>query len=103
MLPEETLTKIREVLAQYPVKRARLFGSQARGDARPGSDIDLLIEFLPRRRMGLFKLMGLKHRLEDTIGRTVDLSAGEPPKAFQQDIHPDLVTIYEAPGLAAGS
>jgi len=43
-LKEDRLNKIRRVLARYPqVKRAVIFGSRARGDFRPNSDIDLAV------------------------------------------------------------
>jgi predicted nucleotidyltransferase len=38
------------ILPLYPVKRAALFGSAARGDMSGESDIDMLIEFLPDTR-----------------------------------------------------
>ena len=46
------------ILAHYPADRIILFGSQARGDARPDSDIDLLVlsdaeKNLPRSRRGM--------------------------------------------------
>jgi predicted nucleotidyltransferase len=43
-LAEPTVTKINEVLAQYPaVERAVLYGSRAKGNYKPGSDIDLTL------------------------------------------------------------
>lgn len=43
-LKEDRLNKIRRVLARYPqVKRAVIFGSRARGDFKPNSDIDLAV------------------------------------------------------------
>lgn len=49
-----------------------LFGSLARGDAGPSSDVDLLVEF-DGRPMGLFGFIEVKERLEKLLGRTVDL------------------------------
>ncbi|GAB6050007.1 nucleotidyltransferase domain-containing protein [Hydrogenophilus islandicus] len=43
-LPEETIARITAVLAQFPsIERAILFGSRAKGTAKPGSDIDLAL------------------------------------------------------------
>jgi len=38
------------VLVQYPIKRAALFGSAARGETTESRDVDMLVEFLPNSR-----------------------------------------------------
>jgi predicted nucleotidyltransferase len=48
-----------------------LFGSAARNEARPESDIDFLVEF--SQPVGLFQFIGLKQYLESLLGRPVDL------------------------------
>ena len=53
------------------VTRAAVFGSFARGEAGPGSDIDLLIE--PPRGMTLFDFVRLKDELESVLRTEVDL------------------------------
>ncbi len=53
------------------MRRVALFGSTARGDARPDSDLDLLVEFAVGPTFDSF--MGLKFFLEDNLGRKVDL------------------------------
>jgi len=61
----------REVLRQrFGVRRIGLFGSAARGEESPDSDIDILVEF---DEMTFEKYMDLKFFLEDTLGRRVDL------------------------------
>ena len=52
---------------------AALFGSIARGDAEPGSDIDLAVELDPAARIDLFTLSALERRLAELLGRPVDL------------------------------
>lgn len=59
------------VLKRNGVKRAALFGSFARGEAKKRSDIDLIIEF--RGKKSLFDLVELKYELEESTHRTVDL------------------------------
>jgi len=55
----------------YGVKSLALFGSVARDESQPSSDIDLLVEF--NRPVGLFGLFALQDRLEDLFGCKVDL------------------------------
>ena len=62
-------------LTQFKVKSLAIFGSIARDEARPDSDIDLLVEFsVP---VGLFEFIDLKEYLERLLKVKVDL-ATEP-------------------------
>ncbi|MCL2195552.1 MAG: nucleotidyltransferase family protein [Oscillospiraceae bacterium] len=87
----------RGVFAQYPVKRAALFGSAARGDMSTQSDVDVLVEFLPNTR-GL-DFFGLRVDLEEALGRPVDLitwNALEQAKQnFRNNVERDTRIIYE--------
>ena len=56
------------------VRRLALFGSMARGDVGPKSDVDLLIEVDAASRFGLFALLDLKNDLAGLLGRPVDLA-----------------------------
>ncbi|MEA3038622.1 MAG: uncharacterized protein QOE79_1135 [Sphingomonadales bacterium] len=55
------------------IARLSLFGSVARGEAGPKSDVDLAAEITSGRRMGLFRFEVLRERLEDLLGSPVDL------------------------------
>jgi len=59
-------------LAEHGVARLAVFGSVARGEATPESDVDLLVAF--GRPVGLFGLVGLKEYLQGLLGRPVDLT-----------------------------
>lgn len=66
-----TVCQHRQVLTKnYGVKRLGIFGSAAREELRPGSDIDLLVEF--SRSPGLFKFIELESFLENILERKVD-------------------------------
>jgi predicted nucleotidyltransferase len=64
----------------HGARAVRLFGSAARGEERPESDIDLLVEFDPGR--SLLDLIGLENDLSDALGRKVDVVtlAGAKPR-----------------------
>ena len=47
VLPEATVARLRQIGERYGIRNIRVFGSVARGTARPGSDIDLLVEYVP--------------------------------------------------------
>ena len=61
----------REDLDRFGVESLRLFGSVARGDAAPGSDVDLLVSFRSTPTFSGF--MKLRIFLEDLLGTRVDL------------------------------
>ena len=65
--------KLAEVCRRYHVLELSVFGSAARGEMRPESDIDLLVEFLPGAKVDLFDYSGLMLDLSKLIGRKVDL------------------------------
>jgi len=60
------------ILRRHAVKRAAIFGSFARGEAKARSDIDFLIEYKTKNK-SLFDLVDLKSELEDVLGRKVDI------------------------------
>ncbi len=55
------------------ISRVQVFGSIARGDCGPESDVDLLIDFLPDANVGLLEMGDLKEELEERLGCPVDL------------------------------
>lgn len=57
--------------ARYGALSVRVFGSRARGDARPGSDLDLLVEFEEGR--SLLDAIGLEQELGDLLGMPVQV------------------------------
>ncbi|MFO7614358.1 MAG: nucleotidyltransferase family protein [Bacteroidales bacterium] len=69
----ETIQANRELLEEFSVKSISVLGSVVRGEDRPGSDIDILVEFDPDARIGFFAFARLQRRLSDILGRPVDL------------------------------
>ena len=63
--------QILDIAARYGATNVRLFGSVARGDAHPGSDIDFLVDLT--RAWSLFDHIGMQQDLEDLLGCKVDL------------------------------
>ena len=77
---------------RFGVRSVGLFGSAARDELRPDSDIDVLVDFAsPPTVDGYF---GAKDYLEAVLGRTVDLvtSSGLKPRA-RQHVERDLVRV----------
>jgi predicted nucleotidyltransferase len=62
------------------VAHLRLFGSVARGEATPASDIDLLADFTPGKRISLITLGGLEVRLTNMLGNNVEVACADSLK-----------------------
>lgn len=69
----DTIQANRVLLEEFSVKSISVFGSIVRDEARPGSDVDILVEFEPNARIGFFTFSRLQRRLSDILGRPVDL------------------------------
>ncbi len=63
--------EILRLFARYGASNPRLFGSFARGDAGPVSDVDFLVDMESTRT--LLDLVGLQQDLEEILGRRVDV------------------------------
>ncbi len=70
-LPE---AEIIEICRRHGVSELSLFGSAARGEMRPDSDIDFLVDFLPGARPGLLGVSAMTRELSLLLGRRVDLA-----------------------------
>jgi uncharacterized protein len=64
---------IAAICQRYGVRRLAVFGSAARGDVGPDSDIDFLVEFDAEREVGFLALGRLSRELALVCGRRVDL------------------------------
>jgi hypothetical protein len=65
--------RISEICERYGIRELAVFGSAARGDIQPDSDVDILVDFEPGARIGLIKFASLSEELEGLVGRRVDL------------------------------
>ncbi len=73
-----------ELEQRFGISSLALFGSVARGEAGPDSDVDVLVKF--RETPGLSQYMGLKFSLEDRLGRRVDLVMDKALKPWARSL-----------------
>ena len=95
---DTAMTKqIADYFSTQPVLKAWIFGSFARGEERPDSDIDLLVSFdRENAKVGLFKYCAIIMDLEKMLNRQVDLveEGGLLPFA-ERTANKDKKLIYE--------
>ena len=79
----ETLQEHMSEIRRYGVSHLAVFGSLARGEGEPESDVDILVEF--EQPIGLFGFVRLQRYLEELIGRTVDLATSDAMRPEMRD------------------
>lgn len=89
-----------QIIADYfktqPVLKAWLFGSFARGEETPESDVDLLVSFDHSKPIGLFAYARMWRELEELLGRKVDLvEDGTLRPAMEETSNKEKKIIYE--------
>jgi uncharacterized protein len=77
------------------ITRLSLFGSMARGDADPKSDIDLLVELDPQSHFSLFELVDLQDDLQALLGRPAHIAFASKLRPWLRDeILQEAIPIY---------
>jgi predicted nucleotidyltransferase len=99
-MPPPSLAFDRDALAhlcnRYGIRRLALFGSALRGELRPDSDLDILVEFEPGCSVG-FRFITIQDELSALFGRPVDLSTpGFLSPHFRDRVLHEALPLYEA-------
>ena len=92
-------TAIAEFCRRNQIRKLALFGSVLRSDFRPDSDIDVLVEFKPERKVGFFELYDLEQELSRELGgRRIDINTPQClSKYFREQVLADAEIEYVEP------
>jgi predicted nucleotidyltransferase len=91
----QVIEKIKEVISTYPeINKAWIYGSFARNEDKPGSDIDIAVK--SDHGFSYFDLAGLQYRLEVVLKRKVDIGFIDSFKPrILANVKQDLIQIFE--------
>lgn len=90
---EEVFLKISHVLRKKGARKIAIFGSYARNEQKPGSDIDIIVEFSERK--SLLELVRIERELSEILGIRVDLLTEKSISPYLIDsIKKEMESIY---------
>ena len=90
-----TLRGIENQLRKRGVTRLAIFGSRSRGDARPDSDLDVLVEIEDGIKFSLLDLIGVQHAILDATGleTQAEMRRSLEPR-FAERIADDIIEVF---------
>jgi hypothetical protein len=90
--------KIAEFCRRHHIRKLAFFGSVLRDDFEPDSDVDVLVEFEPGSRVGLFDLYDMEQELSRLLGgRKVDMNTPRSlSKYFREEVLTQAEVYYAA-------
>jgi len=98
MSRDEALRRLRASEAAFRARKIEalyLFGSTARDEARPGSDVDILIKFADDARIDLFDPVGIQLDMKDLLSTEVDVATSHARNSeFVRRLERDLVQVF---------
>jgi len=96
---QEYVETVRRLASGRGVARLSLFGSVARGEDRPDSDIDLLVEFQPTTAYSLLDLCEMESSFQAALHRPVHLvTMAEIHPRYRHNVDADKIVIYDKAG-----
>jgi len=96
MMKQDVINKLQEFLPAYPIEKAWIFGSYARGEETRKSDIDILVRFDKNTKINLMDYAGIMNDLSDYLHKKVDLvQEGTLYKFAQESVEQDKILVYE--------
>lgn len=88
---------IRTYLSTQPVIKAWLFGSYSRGEEKPDSDVDILVQYKPESKISLFGISRIMVELSELLDKKVDLVEYDCLLPFAKpSADSDKILIFEA-------
>ena len=84
--------RITSLCQQHGIREFAIFGSAARDELVPESDIDVMIDFLPKTKPSLLDLVTIQEELQEMFGRPVDLLTRDGLKHMRNQLRRERIT-----------
>jgi len=95
-MKQTIINKLQAFFPAYPIEKAWIFGSFARGEETRKSDIDIMVRFDKDNQISLFDYIGIMNDLEDLCHRKIDLvEEGQLRNWAQKSVEQEKILIYE--------
>ena len=95
-MKQTVVNKLKSFFPAYPVEKAWVFGSYARGEETRKSDIDIMVRFDKDADISLFDYVGIMNELEDLFHKKIDLvEEGQLRRWAQESVENDKILVYE--------
>jgi predicted nucleotidyltransferase len=95
-MKQSVIKKLQSALPAYPIEKAWIFGSYARGEETGESDVDLLVRFLPDAKIVGMDYIRMIVNIENALNKTVDfVKEGTLKKYAIDSVENDKILIYE--------
>lgn len=93
---KEMIPKIQNYFVSQPINKAWLFGSYSRGEERPDSDIDILVQYDDSDNISLLTISRIMVQMKHLLGHNVDLvEDGRLLPFAEESANHDKILIYE--------
>jgi predicted nucleotidyltransferase len=98
-MKQSIVNKLQSFFPAYPVEKAWVFGSYARGEETRKSDVDVMVRFDKNARISLFDYAGIIIELEKLLRKNVDLvEEGQLRRWAQESAENEKILVYERGG-----
>ena len=95
-MKQTLVNKLQTFFPAYPVEKAWIFGSYARGEESRKSDVDILVRFDKSATITLIDYAGIMNDLSEYLHKKVDLvQEGTLYKFAQESVERDKILVYE--------
>ena len=95
-MKQNIVNKLQAFFPAYPIEKAWVFGSYARGEETRKSDMDIMVRFEEKADISLFDYISIMHNLEDLFHKKIDLvEEGQLRRWAQDSAEQDKILVYE--------
>ena len=95
-MKQAIVNKLQTFFPAYPIEKAWVFGSYARGEETRKSDVDVMVRFDENARISLFDYAGIMIDLEKALHKKVDLvEEGQLRRWARESAEQDKILVYE--------